>query len=520
MAKSESEQTAAETAGPEDALQQVLPKYERPWWQVRHLLLLNVCLIIPLLGNSTNGYDGSLLNGLQSLPQWRDYFNSPTGPHLGALSNAYVFGNIATFVVASWFSDKYGRLWGIRLGSFIVCVGAALQAASQNYAMFFVARFIIGVGGMLVIVASPCLVSELAYPSHRGVITAIFGPSWYAGATIAAWVTYGTNYMGVTDEWAWRLPSLLQALLPLVQLCGSFFIPESPRYLVDVGKEDKAREILVKYHAGNDAANMPLVELELSEIKIAISHDKNSQEVSWGAFLRTKANRHRLFVVVWLAITQQLCGNGLVSYYLNLILNSIGITSAREQLVINGGLMVYNLGTAIISGFIVGRIKRRPTFIFGLGTMLVIFVIWTVLSAINEQRHFEQKSLGQGVLAMIFLFYATYNVCMNALPNLYISEIMPYYLRTKGTTTFSMVNALTNVYNGFVNPVAMEAISWRYYIVFCGLLLVELIGVALTFPETHGYTLEEASEAFGDGVLVQGTAAKTMEAESQHVDVA
>ncbi|KAL7935550.1 general substrate transporter [Trichoderma chlorosporum] len=506
MAKNKSEQTIAETEVQEDGLQQVLPKYGRPWWQVRHHLLLNLCLIVPLLGNSTNGYDGSLLNGLQSLPQWRDYFHSPTGPRLGALSNAYVFGNIATFLAASWFSDKYGRLWGIRLGSSIVCIGAALQAASQNYAMFFVARLIIGVGGMFVIVASPCLVSELAYPSHRGVVTAIFGPSWYAGATIAAW--------------AWRLPSLLQALLPLLQLLGSFFIPESPRYLVDTGKEDEAREILVKYHAGNDAANMPLVELELNEIKIAISYDKNSQEVSWGAFLRTKANRHRLFVVIWLAITQQLCGNGLVSYYLNLILNSIGITSAREQLVINGGLMVYNLGTAIISGFIVGRVKRRPTFIFGLSTMLVIFAIWTVLSAINEQQHFEQKSLGQGVLAMIFLFYATYNVCMNALPNLYISEIMPYYLRTKGTTTFSMMNALTNVYNGFVNPVAMEAISWMYYIVFCGLLLVELIGVALTFPETHGYTLEEASEAFGDGLLVKGAAVKAIEAESHHVDVA
>lgn len=484
-----------------DTLQAVLPKYERPWWRVKHLLYLNLCLIVPILGNSTNGYDGSLLNGLQSLPQWRDYFDSPKGPRLGALSNAYVFGAVVAFIASSWFSDKFGRLWSIRLGASVICVGAIIQAAAVNFGMFFVARLIIGIGAIFVIVACLCLVSELAYPTHRGVVTAIFGPSWYSGALIAAWVTYGTNHMGLSDSWAWRLPSALQGLLPAIQLIGTFFIPESPRYLVDTDREDEARRVLMKYHGGDDPANTPLVEMELSEIKLSIAHDKANHDITWRAFIKTKANRRRLFIIVWLAITQQLCGNGLVSYYLNLILNSIGITSAKEQLVINGGLMAYNLGTAVMSGFIVGRVKRRPTFIIGLGTMLMIFIVWTVLSAINEQRNFEQKSLGQGVLAMIFLFYAMYNVCMNALPNLYISEVLPYYLRSKGATTFSLVNSLTNVYNGFVNPVAMDAISWKYYIVFCGLLLVEMIGIALVFPETHGYTLEEAAGAFGDGVF-------------------
>jgi sugar porter (SP) family MFS transporter len=507
---------ASHDAGQEPiTIDRVLPKYDRPWWRVKHLVLLNVCLLIPILGNSINGYDGSLLNGLQSLPQWRDYFHQPSGAYLGALSNAYVFGNILAFFAASWFSDKYGRLWTIRLGTIVVSIGSAIQAAAQDYAMFFVARLIIGAGAMLLIVACPCLISELAYPSHRGVATAVYGPSWYAGATVAAWVTFGTNYMGVGDSWAWRLPSLLQCLIPAIQLVGTLFIPESPRYLIDMGREQEARDILTKYHGGNDPANLPLVEFELNEIKIAIEHDKAGEEVTWASLVKTKANRHRLFVVIFLGITQQLCGNGLVSYYLNLILDSIGITSSREQLVINGSLMVYNLGTAVFCGFIVGRIPRRPTFLFGLGLMLICYVIWTVLSAINQQRHFEEKALGQGVLAMIFLFYATYNFCMNALPSLYITEVLPYYLRAKGTTTFCLVNGLTNVYNGFVNPVAMNAISWRYYIVFCCLLAVELTGIAIFFPETYGYSLEEAAEAFGDSALSTDPVEKT---EVSHVD--
>jgi hypothetical protein len=57
------------------------------------------------------------------------------------------------------------------------------------------------------------------------------------------------------------------------------------------------------------------------------------------------------------------------------------------------------------------------------------------------------------------------------------------------------------VYNGFVNPVAMDAISWRYYIVFCCLLAVEFTVIYFTFPETFGMTLEETSQVFGDGAL-------------------
>lgn len=57
-----------------------------------------------MITNSSNGYDGSLLNGLQSLPQWREYYNTPSGATLGALSNAYTLGNFAALPVCAWFN--------------------------------------------------------------------------------------------------------------------------------------------------------------------------------------------------------------------------------------------------------------------------------------------------------------------------------------------------------------------------------------------------------------------------------
>lgn len=124
-------------------------------------------------------------------------------------------------------------------------------------------------------------------------------------------ITYGTYAFDST--WSWRLPSMLQGLIPLLQLGFSYFIPESPRFLVNAGREDEARAVLNKYHAGNDPAYADLVEFEMTEIKIASAHEKASEEVSYKAFIQTKANRHRLFVVVFLAFTSQLAGNGLVS---------------------------------------------------------------------------------------------------------------------------------------------------------------------------------------------------------------
>jgi len=399
----------------------------------------------------------------------------------------------------AWFNDRYGRLTGLRVGCIISIIGSAIQAASQHYAMFLIARIIIGFGSVIALVGGPTLVSELAFPTHRSVATALFGPSWYTGAFIAAWVTYGTY--SLDSSWCWRLPSLLQGLIPAIQVAVSFFIPESPRFLINAGREDEARAVLAKYHGGNDPAYADLVEFELNEIKITSAHEKLNKEVSYKAFLDTKANRRRLFVVMFLSFSSQLAGNGLVSYYLNLILNSIGITEARRQLLINGALMAYNIGTAVFAGFLCGRLPRRPNLIIGLSCMLVFYIIWTVLSAINQQRNFEQTSLGEGVLAMIFLYYAAYNFSLNALPNLYITEVLPYYLRAKGTTIYVVFQSVCLIYNGFVNPVAMDAISWRYYIVFCCLLAFQLTVITFTFPETFGYTLEESAQAFGDGAL-------------------
>lgn len=476
-------------------LRMVLPKDGISWWNKRYLVLLNLGMIVPYMSSTTNGYDGSMLNGLQAMQQWQDYFGSPTGTRLGSLANAVTFGSILAFPIAPWICEHYGRRFPIFLGSAILVVGAIIQCAAQDYGMFLAARLIIGFGGLIAVVPSPMLVSELAYPTHRPVLTGYYNTLWYLGALIAAWITYGTYFMGKHQSWAWRIPSLLQGFLPLLQVIFIYFLPESPRYLVQKGRYEEARRVLTKYHAGGDE-NSALVDFEMREITAQIELSQRAFGTGYSEFLKTPGNRKRLFLIIMTPCMMQLSGNGLVSYYLHLVLNSIGMTSSPQQLRINGGLMVFDFFVSVAMVSLVEIAGRRPLFLSSTIGMLTCFIIWTILSAINQERDFHDSALGSGVVTMIFLYYFCYNTGLNGPPWVYVTEVLPTHLRPKGATIMQIATTCCLIYNGYANAVAMERITWKYYIVYCCVIAVEIVIVYFFFPETKGRSLEEVALIF------------------------
>ncbi|ABN66624.2 hexose transporter [Scheffersomyces stipitis CBS 6054] len=470
--------------------------HDQHWWKYNHFRKLHWYIFVLTLTSTNNGYDGSMLNGLQSLSTWKDAMGNPEGYILGALANGTIFGGVLAVAFASWACDRFGRKLTTCFGSIVTVIGAILQGASTNYAFFFVSRMVIGFGFGLASVASPTLIAELSFPTYRPTCTALYNVFWYLGAVIAAWVTYGTRT--IVSAYSWRIPSYLQGLLPLVQVCLVWWVPESPRFLVSKGKIEKAREFLIKFHTGNDTQEQAtrLVEFELKEIEAALEMEKINSNSKYTDFITIKTFRKRIFLVAFTACMTQLSGNGLVSYYLSKVLISIGITGEKEQLQINGCLMIYNLVLSLAVAFTCYLFRRKALFIFSCSFMLLSYVIWTILSAINQQRNFEQKGLGQGVLAMIFIYYLAYNIGLNGLPYLYVTEILPYTHRAKGINLYSLVINITLIYNGFVNAIAMDAISWKYYIVYCCIIAVELVVVIFTYVETFGYTLEEVARVF------------------------
>ncbi|KAJ5690493.1 hypothetical protein N7462_004885 [Penicillium macrosclerotiorum] len=489
-------------------LKDVVPKDRKPLWKDGTLLKLNVLLLCALLTQITSGYDSSMLNGMQSLPQWQKYFGSPKGARLGAMTFGPSGGTLISVLVSSQLCEKFGRRYPICGGSIIIIIGSIVQTAAKNYGMFVASRFLVGFGLGIVATAAPPLLSEVAYPTHRGILVSFYLCTWSLGSLIASWVTYGTFKM-TDSSWSWRIPSVLQCFFSLIQVVFSLFAPESPRWLIYQGRRKEALDILTKFHGYGDP-NSRLVRFEMAEITATLEMEKVQKLSRWTEWTATSGNRHRLFLALYIPAMLQWSGNGLTSYYLTKVLNTINITDSRTQLIINGCLSIWSFLTATVFATLVDRAGRRRLFLCGMGGMGISYILWTICSALNEERDFKDKGFAAAVLLMIFIFSACYHMCSPIAPT-YIMEVVQYSLRAKASMMYQLTGNLAGLYNSFANAVAMDAISWRYYIVWCCVIGVHFTLIYFFFPETKGKGLEEVAEIFdGPDALAGINAMKSM----------
>jgi MFS family permease len=262
-----------------------------------------------------------MMNSLQSLPYWQDYFGEPDGWRLGLLGSAMSLGSLMGMPMVPYTVDRWGRKPGVVIGCVVTILGVALQAWSANYDMFLSARFVLGVGMVFATSSGPLLCAELAFPQDRAIITTFMGCSYAVGSFVAAWTTFGT--LKIESNWAWRLPSLLQCWATVVVLIFIWWIPESPRYHISRDEHEKALKTLTYYHA-EGRENDPFVMLEYNEIRTAFSLDKQyDRNTHWLDLVKTKGNRHRISLIIGIALFGQWSGNGIIAYYLKLILDNI-----------------------------------------------------------------------------------------------------------------------------------------------------------------------------------------------------
>ena len=515
---------------PSIGIHTVLPTYTQKWYTMKHFQRLMWVIFIISLTSCNTGYDGSLLNSLYTEKDFNNAIGNVSGSILGALTNGYVFGCLISFAFSAKMNDILGRKKCLIYCNVIMIIGVLLQSVAgawkhdgypEHYTkrdvlgMMIAGRIVIGIGSGVIQLSAPSLIAEVAYPepTARSIQINYYNSNWYLGAIVAAWISFGVK--NVAHHWSWRIPTIIQCLFAVAQLIlVPWFVPESPRWYVSQGRFEEARDVLNDLHAGYLENGQELIDYEMTEIQLAIEQERAAAQTSYRDLFKTKANLKRMWIICWVAIFMQLSGNGLVSYYLGKVLNSIGYTSTSEQLIINAGLMIYNLGVCIIQSFwVVPLIKKRVVLMkASVGGMLISFIIWTILSAKAQQNDFKDKSMGKAVLAFIFIYYFFYNLGLNGLPFTYCTEILPYTVRAKGLSVFVTVQFIVQIYNGFVNPIAMDAIHWKYYIVYVCILAVEFC-VCFTFIETSGRTLEEVADVFGDGIedlgAVSGIAALT-----------
>ncbi|KAF7986484.1 hypothetical protein HWV62_31285 [Athelia sp. TMB] len=341
--------------------------------------------------------------------------------------------------------------------------GVLLQGLAVSPNMFIGARIIIGFGLTFSANASPLLIAELAYPTQHS----------------------GLFPMDVES--------------PDSDTSSGPYDPDLP-YL-----ESQASKVIARYHSSSNSEQDPLVVYEMAQIRHALKLEKEARKShSLWQLWTTRGNLKRLRIIFAVAFFTQLShnyieikrnsGNGLVSYYISLVLDGIGINSIKAKTAINGGLQIWNLAFALTGTFLVDKVGRRPLFLISTVGMLFAFWAWTLTTGLFSAL--KNTAAAKATVPIIFIYYALYDICYSPLLITYILEILPYGIRAQGFAATNMCIELALLFDQFVNPIVIERIGWKYYLVYCIWLVVEVAFVFMYIVETKGRTLEETAALF------------------------
>ncbi|KAJ5910314.1 hypothetical protein N7504_004957 [Penicillium tannophilum] len=477
------------------------------WYKMKGMRFVYLTLWAAMITSATNGYDGSLMNGLEAMASWNKSYNNPQGATLGLLAASMSIGSMLSIPVVPYVADMAGRRAGVVTGCIIMLFGVAMVSIGYHIALFVVGRIVLGFGLGIAQECSPLLVTELVHPQHRAVYSSIYNSLWYVGSLIGACVALGTNHI-IGSEWSWRVPCLLQGIPSICQLIFIWTVPESPRWLISKGKLAQAKKVLAYVHAQGDEDDA-LVNVEFDQIQQTIALEKELENNNWSEFWSTKGNRHRSIILISIGFFSQWSGNGIVSYFLPTVLKMIGITNSNTQLTINLILSAVNVVSATGICFFVDYFGRRKLFLTSSISMLLCFIATTIaLARFSEDEPSTNSNAAHTVIAFIFLYYISYNIGFSGMLVSYSSEILPYRLRAKGLTLMFFCVDLSLWFNQYVNPIALLNIHWKYYIVYCVFLVFEIFVVWKYYIETKEIPLEEIVKKFdGDNAVLGGAAA-------------
>ena len=388
---------------------------------------------------------------------------------------------------AGFISKSLGRKNGLMIAAiafFISAIGAWKPEmfnffGTEDAYSFVIYRIIGGIGVGIASMISPMYIAEIAPANVRGKLVSFNQFAIIFGMLLIYFVNYFISIQGneqwlITEGWRWMFFSgVIPAGIFFILL---IFVPETPRYLVMKGKDDKALQVLKKISGNENAVKI------LEEIK-STTHEKNVPWLSYGFFI--------IFIGILLSVFQQFVGINVVLYYAANIFRNMGSStdSSLLQTIIVG---VVNLLFTVLAILTVDKFGRKPLMIIGSIGMAVSMI------ALGFAFYFNQL----GIAALIFMLTYTAAFAMSWGPVCWVllAEIFPNSIRSAlsiavaaqwianwvVSLTFPIMNdnvALTNKFHhGFS--------YWIYGImgILSAIFMWKLV------PETKGKTLEEIED--------------------------
>ncbi|KAJ8651694.1 hypothetical protein O0I10_012743 [Lichtheimia ornata] len=472
--------------------------------------LLYVNTAFAALGGFLFGYDFGVTSSVMVMHPFQVYFAPLTPALKGALNSLMGCGAVIGCMIAGWMSDRWGRRDSICVSAIVFIVGGVLQTASVHIGMQLIGRFISGLSVGACSVLSPMYNAELAPKEIRGRLVGFQQLMINTGLLCSGWLGFGTNY--ITNDWSWRIPYLVQVIPAIVLCLAPFVLPRSPRWLVEKGRIDEAHRVLAKIHGRGDMDH-PYVKMELQEIKDNVELENNISVNNYWDMLKDRKNSRVLWVGCSIAVFQQLTGANVIMYYAPIMFKQAGL-EGDMSLLANGIDYIVMVVFCLPGMWLVDKIGRVKLMIIGSVGMCCGFFImaglyggcgykeWSEEDLMNVVNMSEHPQAASAVIAFIFIFVAFYGTTWAPVAWIYIAEIFPLRIRSKGFAFASALLWCANILVGQVTPVLMDKITYGTYIVYGAIGLIMLAWIILFAPEPKGLSLEEMEVIFHGPIIV------------------
>ena len=450
-----------------------------------YLIFLSV---VAALGGFLFGYDTAVISG--TIAQVSQLFQ------LDALQQGWyvgcaLIGSIVGVLFAGILSDKLGRKLTMVISAVLFSTSALGCAISADFTQLVIYRIIGGVGIGVVSIVSPLYISEVSVAQYRGRLVSLYQLAVTVGFLGAYLVNYQLlgyaqsgsqlsidwlNKIFVTEVWRGMLGmEMLPAVLFFIII---FFIPESPRWLIVKGKEEKAVNILEKiYNSVSEATS------QLNETKSVLTSETKSEWV-----LLMKPGIFKAVIIgVCIAILGQFMGVNAVLYYGPSIFENAGL-SGGDSLFYQVLVGLVNTLTTVLALVIIDKVGRKKLVYYGVSGMVVSLLLIGAYFLFGE-------SLGVSSLFLLifFLFYVfccAVSIC--AVVFVLLSEMYPTKVRGLAMSIAGFALWIGTYLIGQLTPWMLQNLTPAgTFFLFAVMCVPYRLIVWKLVPETTGKSLEE-----------------------------
>ncbi|MBY6384923.1 sugar porter family MFS transporter [Rhodococcus erythropolis] len=447
------------------------------------------------LGGFLFGYDTAVINGaVGAIRDKYDIGASGTGltvslTLLGAALGAWIAGTLA---------DRLGRIRVMQIAAVLFIIGAVGSAVPFSVYDLTFWRVVGGLAVGFASVIAPAYIAEISPAAIRGRLGSMYQLAIVLGIAVSQLVNYALqaaaggdrNQIAGLEAWQWML--MLEAVPAVLYLIMTTTIPESPRFLVAQGKDDRARKIISDLEGGDHDA----VTERMNEIRDSLS-EKQAKTTVRQLFSKRLGVSHLVWVGIALAALQQLVGINVIFYYSSTLWQAVGFGADRSLLISVVSALVNIVGTFVAIA-VIDRVGRKPLLLVGsagmaisLGTAAFCFHSATVTK--NEIGESVATLTGAnatialiGANAFVFFFALSWGPVVWVL----ISEMFPNRVRAAAVGIATATNWVANFLVSWTFPALAD---WNLSYTYAGYAVMAALSlfVVLRFvKETRGSTLE------------------------------